>query len=108
MGYDSNAQEPAWDALPLPPFPRERALLAVSLKTEILTEKWQHVILESIGDGADMRAGIDFEAVRDAVVVKDSVEFASVDAQAILIADVNRDSAVLFEIADVLIDKGKR
>ena len=79
MGYDSNAQEPAWDALPLPPFPRERALLAVSLKTEILTEKWQHVILESVRYLARVSSLIDLEAVLDSVLVQSIMQLAGVN-----------------------------
>ena len=105
MGYNSNAQEPAWDALPLPPFPRERALLAVSLKTEILTEKWQHVILEPICNGAGVSSLIDLEPVLDAVCVQNIMQLAGVDLQAILIADIKRNSAVLAQRLDVLINK---
>ena len=65
------------------------------------------MVLEAVGDCADMRAGIDFKCIRDPVAIEDGVELACVDAQAILIAYVHGDGSVLLEISDVLIDKGQ-
>ena len=53
-------------------------------------------------------AGIDFKCVCESIVVEDHVEFACINAQTILIADVHGDGAVLLEIADVLIDECQR
>src|ERR1039458_5283623 len=84
------------------------SLTAICREAEILAEEWQHVVLESIGDCADMRAGANLKAVGDSVVIEDGVQFHGIESQPVLIADIHRDGAVLLEIADVLIDKGVR
>lgn len=70
------------------------ALTAICCGAKVLAEEWQHMVLESISNCADMRAGIDFKCIRDPIVIEDGVEFACVDAQAILITDVHRDGAI--------------
>ena len=54
-------------------------LLAVRLETEILAEKWQHMILESVGYLACVSPLIDFEAVLDSVVIERTVQLAGVN-----------------------------
>jgi hypothetical protein len=85
-----------------------RLLTAVRRKAEILAEKGQHVVLESIRDRAGVRAGVDFKTVCDAVVIEDRVQLGGIESQSILIADVHSDGAVLLQIADILIYKGQR
>ena len=85
-----------------------RVLTAALCKAEILAEERHHMVLEAIGYGADMRTRIDLETVCDSVVIKDFVQLRGIEPQAILIAYVHSDSAVLFEIADVLFGKGQR
>ena len=84
------------------------SLTTICREAEALAEERQHVVLESIGNCADMRAGVDFKAVRDSVVIENGVQFHSIEPQPVLIADIHRDSAVFLEIADVLIDEGER
>ena len=76
--------------------------------TQILAEERHHVILEADRHGAGVGAGIDLEAVGDAVVVEDVVQLAGIDAQAVLVADIHRDGVILAQIGDVLIDEGER
>lgn len=83
-------------------------LVAICREAQILTEERQHMILEPIGDCAGVRARVDLKAVCDSVVIQNGMQLPGVDAQAILVAHVHSDGAVLFEIADVLIDKGQR
>ena len=83
-------------------------LLATFLKTEILTEKRQHMILETIGHFARMRAGINFERACDSILIKDIVQFARIHPQAVLVANIERNGAILVQISDVLIDEGQR
>ncbi len=66
------------------------------------------MVLESIGDCTDMRAGINFKCVRDSIVIEDGVQLACIDAQSVLIADVHGYGAILLEVADVLIDECQR
>ena len=63
------------------------------------------MILKSIRHRAGVRARIDLKAVRDAILVEDLVQLAGIDAQAVLIAHVDGDGAILPQIADVLIDE---
>src|ERR1022692_2852573 len=84
------------------------SLTAICREAEILAEEWQHVVLESIGDCTDMRAGVNLKAVRDPIVIEDGVQLGSIESQSVLIAHIHRDGAVLLEIADVLIDECKR
>lgn len=60
--------------------PTERWLPATCLKTQILTEKREHVILKAIGDLARVRALVHFETVRDSVLIKNIVQLGSIDA----------------------------
>jgi hypothetical protein len=53
------------------------------------------VILKAVSNGAGVRAGIDFKAVRDPIVVHDLVQFGGVEAQAVLVTGVHGDGAIL-------------
>ena len=53
---------------------------ATCLKTEILTEKRDHVILNAIGDLARVSALVHLEAVRDSVLIKNVMQFGGIDA----------------------------
>jgi len=65
-------------------------------------------LLEAIGDIARVGAGIDLEAVRDAVPIEHLVQLAGVEPEAVLVAHVHRDAVVHAEIADVLVHEGER
>src|ERR1035441_9224101 len=80
---------------------------ATCLKTEILTEELHHMILEAIRDSAGMSARINFELIRDSILVKNVMQFGGCDAEAVLITDVDRNAVVLAQAVDVLIYKGK-
>ena len=64
------------------------------MKTEVLAEKRQHVILESFGYLARVSSWIRFEAVLDSVGVQNTMQLASVNLQIVLIPDIDRDGAV--------------
>src|SRR5208337_80487 len=52
----------------------ELPLPAARLKTEILAEKLHHMILETIGYFTRVCARVQFEAVRDSILVKDAMQ----------------------------------
>lgn len=54
------------------------ALVHHLLEAQIVAEKLENVILKAIRDGAGVGTRIDFEAVRDSVLVENIVQFASV------------------------------
>ena len=83
-------------------------LLTTCLEAEILAEERQHMVLETICNGADVRAGVDLKAVCDSVVIEDGVQLGGIESQSILVAHVHSDGAILLQIADVLIDEGQR
>jgi hypothetical protein len=66
------------------------------------------VVLDAVGHSAGMGAVIDLEGVGDAVTVEDVVQLTRVDPQAVLVAHIHGDGAVLAQIADVLVDEGER
>src|SRR5271168_1393026 len=82
---------------------RTQALFTGSNKAEVFAEERHNVILKPIRDGASMRARIDFEAVRDSVLIEKIMELAGINAQAVLIAYVHGDGAILLQVFDVLI-----
>ena len=55
-------------------------LFAFRLEAEILAEEGHCVILESISNGAGVRARVNLKAVRDAIVVQDVMQFCRVEA----------------------------
>ncbi len=66
------------------------------------------MVLKSVGNRAGVRAGVNLKAVRNCVVVEEVVQLDGIKAQTVLVAHVHRDSAVLLQVPDVLIDEGKR
>ena len=52
--------------------------------------------------------GVNFKVVRKAVLIEDMVELAGIDTQAVLIADIHGDGAILLQVPDVLVDKSQR
>src|ERR1035438_1477847 len=81
---------------------------AVLRRTKVLTKEGHYVVLDAVGHSAGMGAVIDLEGVGDAVTVEDVVQLARVDPQAVLVAHIHGDGAVLAQIADVLVDEGER
>ena len=55
-------------------------LPATCLKTKILVEKRHHMVLEAIRNFTGMSARINFEAVRDSILVENVMQFAGIDA----------------------------
>src|SRR3954470_3549378 len=53
------------------------------LLLNVLAEERQHMILESVGDGTGVRAGIDLELVRDSISIENLMQLASIDPQII-------------------------
>lgn len=83
-------------------------LLTSSGEAQVLTEEWDDMILESVGDRTGVRAGVDLKTVCHSVAIEDVVQLRGIKPQSILIAHVYRDGAVFLEISDVLIDKSQR
>jgi hypothetical protein len=50
-----------------------QGLSAVRRRTQVFAEERENMILESVGDCAGMRAGINLEAVSDPIVIEDVV-----------------------------------
>ncbi len=78
---------------------------ALDPKVKMLAEEWQHVILKSICNGTCVRAVIDFEAVRDAILIENLMEFCRIALEPILIANIDVDRTIVPQIVDVLIDE---
>ena len=53
------------------------------------------MILEAVGNGAGMGAGIDFEGVRDAIRIQDVMQLAGVNPQTVLVAYIHSNGAIL-------------
>jgi len=85
-----------------------RVLTANCREAKILAEKREHMVLESIRNRAGVRTGVDFKTVCDAVAIENRVQLGGIDSQAILIAYVHCNGAVLLQIADILIYKRQR
>jgi hypothetical protein len=81
--------------------------LAARLKAEALAEKRQHMILKAVGYFACVRAGINFEAVRDSVLIKSFVKLCGIGSQTVLIAYVHGDCTIPAETSDVLINESE-
>jgi hypothetical protein len=62
------------------------------------------VILKTIGYLAGVRARVEFEAVYDAILIKNIMQLARIDSQSVLVANIDRDPAVLAKISNVLIN----
>src|SRR5579871_2410668 len=93
--------EAAVDAIP-------SVLLAGGMGAEVFGEEGKDVALDAVGDFADVRAGIDFEFVIDCVVVHGFVKCLGIEAEAVLVSDVEEDAAILAETSDILIKKCER
>ena len=55
-------------------------LVAACLNAKILAEKRQDMILEAIGHGAGVRAGVHFVTVRDSVQIENVMQLAGIGA----------------------------
>ena len=66
------------------------------------------MLLKADGDVARVRPRVDLERVRDAVLIEHVVQLPGIDAQSVLIADVDRDRAIAPQAGNVLIDEGER
>ena len=60
------------------------------------------MILKTIGYLAGVRARVEFEAVYDAILI---MQLARIDSQSVLVANIDRDPAVLAKISNVLINE---
>src|ERR1017187_10427288 len=81
---------------------------AVLRRTKVLTKEGHYVVLDAVGHSAGMGAVIDLKGVCDAVAVEDVVQLTRVDPQAVLVAHIHGDGAILAQIADVLVNEGER
>jgi hypothetical protein len=71
------------------------SLFAIRLEAKILVEERHYVILKSIRDGAGVRAGIDLKTICNSVLIEDVVQLDGIEAQAVLIAHIHGDGAIL-------------
>lgn len=62
-----------------PPTSGGLKLLAACLKAKILAEKWHHVILEAISHFTSVSAWINFELVRDPILIENIVQFTRIN-----------------------------
>jgi hypothetical protein len=69
-------------------------LLATCLKAKIPAEKRQHIILESIRYLSCVSAGINFEPVRDPILIENIMQLAGISSQTVLVTDIDRDSMI--------------
>jgi len=83
-------------------------LPATCLKTEILVEKRHHTVLEAVCYFTCMIARINFEAVRDSILVENIMQFAGIGAQSVLVAHIECDRTILAKISNVLIHESQR
>ena len=81
--------------------------MAAHLKAEVLAEKRKHMILKAVGHFACVRAGINFETVRDSILIKDFVKLCGIDSQAVLVTYIDGDRTIPPETADVLINESE-
>src|SRR5262245_32222586 len=77
---------------------RRVTLVALLRRAQPLAEEGHHEILESNPHRARVRARIDVERMHEPIPVKQIMQFARVDAQPILIADVNGNAVVLPQV----------
>ncbi len=66
-----------------------------SLKTEMVAEEPQHVILKTIGYVARVSSLVLFKAIGDSILIKHLMQFGCVHSQTILITNVESDSPIL-------------
>lgn len=85
----------------------EKVLLAILRGAKVLAEKRNHMILEAKGYSAGMSSVKNLKAVLNAIGVENLMDLGGVETQAVLIADVQGDRAILPEIVNVLVDEGQ-
>jgi hypothetical protein len=78
------------------------------MKTKILAEEGDHVILKTISHLTRVSALIHLEAVRDSVPIENVMQLAGIDSQTVLITHIDCNCAILAETSDVLIHKSER
>ena len=78
------------------------------MEAKILAEKREHMILKPVRHLACVSAGINVEAVRDSILIKNLVEFYGIGSQTVLVAYVYGDRTIPAETSDVLIDESER
>jgi hypothetical protein len=66
------------------------------------------MVLKAIGHPAGVSPLVNFEAVRNAILIKCFMELRRVRSQTVLITDVNRDGVILPETSNVLIKESQR
>src|SRR5207247_2174314 len=71
-------------------------------------EERQHVVLESVGHLARVRARVDLERIGDPVAVECVVKLGRVDAETVLVANVDGDPAIAPQARGPLVDEGER
>jgi hypothetical protein len=59
--------------------------LAAGLKAKILTKERHHMILKAVGHSARVRTGINFEVVRNSVLIQNFVKLRGIDSQTVLV-----------------------
>ena len=73
-----------------------------------MAEKREHVILKAVRHFACVSARINFEAVRDSILIKDFVELYGIDSQTVLVAYIGGDRTIPAETSYVLIHESER
>jgi hypothetical protein len=66
------------------------------------------VILKPISHRTRVRALVHFEAICDSILIEHIVQLGGIDSKSVLIANIDRDPAVLAKISNVLIYERKR
>src|SRR5690348_9587649 len=77
-------------------------LATVRSETKILAEERHHVVLNAVGYGAGVSTMVDLKTVGDSVLIERFVQLRCIVTKPILITYVDRDRAVLAQVADVL------
>src|SRR5689334_23179514 len=75
------------------------------LERQRAAEERDDMFLEAHGNIARVRPRIDVERIRDAVLIEGVVQPAGIDAQAVLVADVDRDGPISLQLHNVLVDE---
>ncbi len=63
------------------------------------------MILETVCHLTGMRSRIDLKAVCDSVLIKNVMQLGGIDAQAVLVAYIDRDAVVSVQLINVLVDE---
>ncbi|MDR3721448.1 MAG: hypothetical protein P4L00_07585, partial [Candidatus Acidoferrales bacterium] len=75
---------------------------AIRTRAQIPAQKRQDVVLETISNRARMGTVVDLKGMCDAILIEHFVQLAGVALQTILVAYIDRDAAILLQVADVL------